>query len=84
MPIFDKDTNGTNNKNKYIMGRRNWCSIVYDDPSGDFIFDIRVEREKGVGETVGCVLYLQSLSRTAIARGDRRTYNVDANDTFLS
>lgn len=37
------------------MGRRNWCSTRLDDTTGDLEFDIRVEREKGVGETVGYV-----------------------------
>jgi hypothetical protein len=35
------------------MGRRNWCSIRWDQKTGELSFDIRVEREKGVGETVG-------------------------------
>jgi len=35
-----------------IMGRRNWTS-VYLDEKGGLVFDIRVEREKGFGETVG-------------------------------
>jgi hypothetical protein len=39
------------------MGRRNWCSIRWDQKSGELSFDIRVEREKGVGETVGCVCF---------------------------
>ena len=34
-----------------IMGRRNWTS-VYLDANGGLVFDIRVEREKGHGETV--------------------------------
>lgn len=67
MPIFDKDTNGTNNKNKFIMGRRNWCSIVYDDHTGDFIFDIRVEKEKGNGETIGYV-FLPSYDQKSLLR----------------
>jgi hypothetical protein len=35
------------------MGRRNWCSITLEQPSGDLLFDIRVEKAKGHGETVG-------------------------------
>lgn len=35
------------------MGRRNWCSVSLKQPSGDLLFDIRVEKEKGHGETVG-------------------------------
>ncbi|EPQ58419.1 hypothetical protein GLOTRDRAFT_36442 [Gloeophyllum trabeum ATCC 11539] len=52
MPIFQKDTNGTPLKNKYIMGRRNWCGVRWDQASGDLVFDICVEKEKGIGTTV--------------------------------
>ena len=34
------------------MGRRNWCSIRWDEKNGELLFDIRVERQKGLGETV--------------------------------
>lgn len=37
------------------MGRRNWCQVDYDDLTGGVTFDIRVEREKGYGETTGYV-----------------------------
>jgi len=52
-PLFDKDTDGSKPKSQYIMGRRNWCSVSLKQPSGDLLFDIRVEKEKGNGETVG-------------------------------
>ena len=52
-PLFDKDTDGSKPKSQYIMGRRNWCSITMKQPSGDLLFDIRVEKEQGHGETVG-------------------------------
>ncbi|KAA1471319.1 hypothetical protein DENSPDRAFT_837285 [Dentipellis sp. KUC8613] len=55
MPIFDKEPDGGAAKSKYIMGRRNWCSISLDPSSGDMIFDIRVEKQKGYGETSGYV-----------------------------
>ena len=51
--LFDKDTDGSKPKSQYIMGRRNWCCITLQQPSGDLLFDIRVEKEKGHGETVG-------------------------------
>ena len=35
------------------MGRRNWCEIELEEMSGDLSFDIRVEKMKGHGETVG-------------------------------
>ena len=36
------------------MGARNWCSVKWE-PSGSLRFDIRVEKQKGGGQTVGCV-----------------------------
>ncbi|KAF8061567.1 hypothetical protein FPV67DRAFT_1563868 [Lyophyllum atratum] len=53
MPIFQNETNGQPRKQKFIMGRRNWCKVVWEPQTGDLIFDIRVEKEKGLGETVG-------------------------------
>ncbi|EMD34460.1 hypothetical protein CERSUDRAFT_97712 [Gelatoporia subvermispora B] len=53
VPLFDKDPNGTAAKSKYIMGKRNWCSARWDPASGDMVFDIRVEIEKGHGTTAG-------------------------------
>lgn len=38
------------------MGRRNWCSVEYIDSTGELRFDIRVEIEKGIGRTKGCVV----------------------------
>ena len=55
VPVFTQDPNGSSAKSKYIMGRRNWCSVVWEPSSGSLVFDIRVEKEKGYGETVGCV-----------------------------
>ncbi|PCH38463.1 hypothetical protein WOLCODRAFT_66563 [Wolfiporia cocos MD-104 SS10] len=56
IPLFDKDTNGQPPKSKYIMGRRNWCAVQWDHKTGDLMFDIRVEIEKGNGRTVGYVV----------------------------
>lgn len=53
LPVFSVDTNGGQPKSKYIMGRRNWCSVTWDSMSGDLVFDIRVEKDKGHGHTVG-------------------------------
>ncbi|KAI0086636.1 hypothetical protein BDY19DRAFT_986462 [Irpex rosettiformis] len=53
LPIFTHDPNGGSPKNKYIMGRRNWCSVDWLHPSGDLRFDIRVEKSKGQGQTEG-------------------------------
>ncbi|KAL4076965.1 hypothetical protein V8B97DRAFT_1866259 [Scleroderma yunnanense] len=54
MPIFTHEPDGTPRmKNKYIMGRRNWCAIRWDRSTRDVVFDLRVEKEKGVGTSVG-------------------------------
>jgi hypothetical protein len=53
VPLFEKDTDGSKPKSLYIMGRRNWCRFTLNQASGDLLFDIRVEKEKGCGETVG-------------------------------
>lgn len=54
MPIFTHDPDGTSRvKNKYIMGRRNWCAVRWDSRTGEMIFDLRVEKEKGLGTSVG-------------------------------
>jgi hypothetical protein len=52
IPLFEKDTDGSRSKSLYIMGRRNWCRITLQE-SGGLLFEIRVEKEKGHGETVG-------------------------------
>lgn len=53
LPIFNKDTDGKAPKSKYIMGRRNWCNVNFDKPSGALVFVIQVEKQQGYGETVG-------------------------------
>lgn len=53
IPLFTTDTDGSSPHSKYVMGRRNWCSVQFDNNTGDLRFDIRVEKEKGVGVTVG-------------------------------
>jgi hypothetical protein len=35
------------------MGRRNWCSVGLHEPTGELVFDLRVEKEKGRGYTIG-------------------------------
>ncbi|KAH7912158.1 hypothetical protein BJ138DRAFT_1005044 [Hygrophoropsis aurantiaca] len=51
-PLFSHEPDGTSRKNKFIMGRRNWCAAWWDFHTGEMVFDIRVEREKGVGDSV--------------------------------
>ncbi|KAJ6455731.1 hypothetical protein C8R45DRAFT_1187359 [Mycena sanguinolenta] len=52
LPVFATETNDKPRKQKFIMGQRNWCSVNYSR-NDEWVFDIRVEREKGMGETVG-------------------------------
>ncbi|KAJ6547407.1 hypothetical protein B0H19DRAFT_954671 [Mycena capillaripes] len=51
IPIFKTETNGKPRKQKFIMGRRNWCQVNWEND--EWVFEIRVEKEKGMGETVG-------------------------------
>jgi hypothetical protein len=37
------------------MGRRNYTIVEYDARTNELCFDIRVEKAKGIGTTVGCV-----------------------------
>jgi len=53
VPLFLKETNGQSRKQKFIMGKRNWCSVDWEKETGELIFDIRVEIQKGHGITVG-------------------------------
>ncbi|EIW84986.1 hypothetical protein CONPUDRAFT_162294 [Coniophora puteana RWD-64-598 SS2] len=53
VPLFENDTDGSPRKHKYVMGRRNWCSTHWDNQTGELVFDIRVEKEKGLGISVG-------------------------------
>ncbi|CAG7846587.1 SubName: Full=Uncharacterized protein {ECO:0000313/EMBL:CCA69829.1} [Serendipita indica DSM 11827] len=53
IPLFQKDTNGKPPKSKNIMGRRNYAIVEYDSKTEELQFDIRVEKQKGVGTTVG-------------------------------
>ncbi|EJF62578.1 hypothetical protein DICSQDRAFT_84388 [Dichomitus squalens LYAD-421 SS1] len=53
IPLFERDTDGSAPKSRYIMGKRNWCSVKWDPSSGDLIWDIRVEISKGNGQTTG-------------------------------
>ncbi|KAJ7219131.1 hypothetical protein GGX14DRAFT_434737 [Mycena pura] len=51
VPIFKTETNGKPRKQPYVMGRRNWCQVKWENR--DWVFEIRVEKEKGAGHTVG-------------------------------
>ncbi|KAL5529110.1 hypothetical protein ACEPAG_5084 [Sanghuangporus baumii] len=52
VPVFTHDTDGSTNNSRVVMGRRNYCIVEYDT-SGNLIFELRIEKEKGNGTTVG-------------------------------
>ena len=68
IPIFERDPDGTSPKSRYIMGRRNWCSVKWDPQNGDLVWDIRVEIQKGNGQTSGCVSFACASFPTAHVR----------------
>ncbi|KAF8652731.1 hypothetical protein AX16_004230 [Volvariella volvacea WC 439] len=51
--LFEKDPDGSPRKMKFIIGRRNWCQVDFDPRTYELIFDIRIERDKGLGDSVG-------------------------------
>jgi len=53
LPIFATAPNGSASKSKYIFGARNWTKVVWDERTGELVFDIRLEKERGHGVTVG-------------------------------
>ena len=56
LPLFSEDTDGTQRNQKHIMGKRNWCQVDWNPQNGELVFDLRIEKEKGVGMTVGYVV----------------------------
>jgi hypothetical protein len=52
LKLFDKDTDGSPLKRPYVIARRNYASIIYDENTGELNFEIRVEKAPGVGESV--------------------------------
>ena len=55
VPLFAKSSNGHKGKYKYVAGSRNYVTVDWEANTGELKFDIRVERERGIGETDGCV-----------------------------
>lgn len=49
--LFEIDTNGEKCSFPYVMPRRNWTSIEFDNETGNLVYDIKVEIEKGSGTT---------------------------------
>ena len=60
LPLFSEDTDGTQRNQKHIMGKRNWCQVDWNPQNGELVFDLRIEKEKGVGTTVGYVVGQQT------------------------
>lgn len=56
VPLFSKTPNGQKGKYKYVAGARNYTAVEWDEKSGELVFDIRVEKMKGQGETEGLVI----------------------------
>jgi len=52
MPLFGSDTDGSPRKQKYVMGKRNWCAVDWDCNDGKLYFTLQIEREKGNGVTL--------------------------------
>jgi len=61
-PLFLTDTDGTQRKQKHIMGKRNWCQVDWDPRTAELTFDLRIEAEKGRGTTVGYPIRVPPLS----------------------
>ncbi|WWC95300.1 hypothetical protein V866_002161 [Kwoniella sp. B9012] len=51
IPLFLKDTDGSASKLKTALNRRNYTAVEYNN-NGELVFDIRVEKSQGAGETV--------------------------------
>nr|ODN95442.1 plasma membrane protein [Cryptococcus depauperatus CBS 7855] len=52
IPLFAHDTDGKALKRKFALNRRNYTIVEYNSQEG-LVFDIRIEKSQGAGETVG-------------------------------
>ncbi|RSH91537.1 hypothetical protein EHS25_009836 [Saitozyma podzolica] len=50
LPLFTKDTNGSPMKRQFVMARRNYATVECL-ASSELLFDLRIEKFKGAGET---------------------------------
>lgn len=50
LPLFKYDLEDKKQRNKYIIGARNWCEANLNE-KGELVFDLHVEKAKGAGET---------------------------------
>lgn len=54
IPLFDVEPHdGSKRSQKFIMGKRNWCGVRWDGQTGDLVFTLFIEKEKGGGQTKG-------------------------------
>jgi len=49
LPLFEADLNDKPNKQRYIMGARNWCAADFDESTNEILFHLRVEKKQGSG-----------------------------------
>ncbi|TRM61810.1 hypothetical protein BD626DRAFT_500604 [Schizophyllum amplum] len=56
VPVFEREPDGSSRGQRFIMGRRNYCQVDWDRSSGDIVFSIQVEKEKGAGQTVSYIV----------------------------
>lgn len=54
--MFQEGLRTDNRRLNYVAGARNYTIGERDPASGEFVFDIRVERRTGEGETKGYVV----------------------------
>lgn len=53
VPLFAKSPSGQKGKYKFVAGSRNYTAVNWNTKTGELVFEIRVEKEKGKGETEG-------------------------------
>jgi len=51
IPLFEKETDGSKKRRPRVQARRNYTAVEYKQ-TGELVFDFRVEKEQGLGETV--------------------------------
>lgn len=52
IPLFTQDTDGTKLKRPFVLARRNYAAIIYNEHTGELNFEFRVEKAPGVGAAV--------------------------------
>ncbi|ORY35022.1 putative plasma membrane protein [Naematelia encephala] len=57
IPLFKTDTDGRPMKKKIVQPRRNYAAVEYEESTGNLVFDFRVEKAQGAGETVSYLVH---------------------------